>query len=216
MAITVKFLSDVANWVSGLGKSQDAVEDNQEALADLMSQAAKLGLQIGKSTDEIAQDFHDAFGTPLDQAKKAVEEVAKEGKDTARSLDRSFDDIADASDDAGKQVGTNMEGGFDKARQGMDDFKGESVDTAREVAASFDGSAESIAGGFQEIAANAFVGFGPAGVIAGLAAAAGIGYLTTALQEAEDHRKELEERAGDLAQAYIDAEIGRASCRERV
>jgi hypothetical protein len=82
----------------------------------------------------------------------------------------------------GDDVGKHMDDGFKKAGDGADDFKEEAGSTAREVAASFDGSADSIAGGFQELAANAFAGFGPAGAIAGLAAAAGIGVLFAQIQ----------------------------------
>ncbi len=109
MAVTVKFLADVVNWVSGLGKSEKAVDDNATALEDLMAQAIELGVQTGRTTDEIARDFSQAYGIPLDRAKRAVKEVTGE-----------LDDLGDAAQDAGKKT----ESGIDDAASGVSKLKG--------------------------------------------------------------------------------------------
>lgn len=98
MAVTVRFIADVVNWLSGLGKSEEAVDDNVAALEDLMKQAIELGTQAGRTSDEIASDFSKAFGTPLDQAQRAVREVLDETKD-----------LGDAASDAGREASTGLD-----------------------------------------------------------------------------------------------------------
>ncbi|MGB3375325.1 MAG: hypothetical protein WBA87_09315, partial [Microbacterium sp.] len=83
--------------------------------------------------------------------------------------------------------------GMRRAEDGVEEFKSEAASTAKEAAASFDGSAESIADAFQETAANAFAGFGPAGAAAGIAVAAGAGVIVehfTKIKEAADEARE--------------------------
>ncbi len=92
----------------------------------------------------------------------------------------------------------------DDAAEGFEELKDEGQGTAREVAASFDGSMESIAGGFQEVAANAFAGFGPAGVVAGLAAAAGIGLVTAELTKQQEEAEETKQALLDMYKEAID------------
>nr|WP_278101895.1 hypothetical protein [Microbacterium proteolyticum] len=126
----------------------------------------------------------------------------------AQAVEDAFDDIGDRVDDLGRDGRRSLDKldeGLSKAKQGAADFKEESSSTAREAAASFDGTAEAITDAFQETAANAFAGFGPAGAVAGVAAAAGIGLVTAAFQQADERRQQLQDRANDLANAYIDA-----------
>ncbi len=84
-----------------------------------------------------------------------------------------------------KSLGKKTKKAAEEGKSGMDDFKQEANQTARESAASFDGSAESIVDVFQEVAANAFQGFGPAGAVAGLAIAAGIGLGVKAFEDGQ-------------------------------
>jgi len=111
MAVTVRFIADVVNWVSGLGKSEAAVDDNTAALEDLMKQAIDLGRQAGKTTDEIASDFSTAFGVPLDRAKRAVDEVTDSTDDLAdagKSARRAGDDIASGIEGGASQAGDSL------------------------------------------------------------------------------------------------------------
>lgn len=164
-----------------------------EIRADLVGDSRSLV----KSVDDV--------GKALDDVVDELEDTQKEGDTTERDLEANFRAIARASKDTGGDVGRSMDDGFDKAKQGADDFKDEAGGTAREVAASFDGSAESIAGGFQELAANAFAGFGPAGAVAGLAAAAGIGLAVAGFQAVAEAQALSEEAVADWATAYIEA-----------
>lgn len=141
---------------------------------------------------------------------EALEDVATDldglGKD-AKSLDGEVSDAfksmsADAKK-AGKSIGDEVKDGTRKAADGMEDLKSESASTARESAASF-GSIEDAADALQEVVANAFGGFGPAGMAAGIAAAAGIGLAISAMTENAERINENKEKMLDLAQTIRD------------
>jgi len=130
-----------------------------------------------------------------DKVGDELKDGAREGERSADRLEKKFRDafetVEDKSRTAGRKIGDNVTDGARKAERGLDELKDESNDTAREVAASFDGSAESIAEGFQEVAANALGGFGPAGAAAGLALAAGAGIFLSEWQKTTEETKAL-------------------------
>lgn len=172
-------------------------QDRAEAVADSMG-------QIGDAAG-------DAFTEVRAEAKGALDPFEKEVKAAGDSADAfrkdaagAFDKVAAEARASGKTVGKSMGDGLDKAGEGLDEFKDEANGTAREAAASFDGSAESIAEVFQEVAANAFAGFGPAGAAAGLAVAAGLGIALAKAQELAEANTEAAESTADLAGEYID------------
>ncbi|APX03371.1 hypothetical protein [Arthrobacter sp. QXT-31] len=157
----------------------------------------------------------------MEDVEKSIDNVEDTAKDTGKSLERSLDDAGDSAGDAGKKIdrdltealknvedqsktsgkaiGNNVKDGTDRAKAGFDELKDEANSTAKESAASFDGSAESIADSFQEIAANAFAGLGPAAGAAGLAAAVGIGIAISKMQELAETNNEAKEKMADLA-----------------
>lgn len=141
----------------------------------------------------------------LDDVADSLDDVAKEGEQSTEKLQDSFRDLAKATKKAGDDVGDNMRHGFKKAEDGAQEFRDEANSTAKEAAASFDGSAESIIDAFQEIAANAFAGFGAAGAIAGLAAAAGIGVVSKSILDAEEQANVAKQRIEELGAAMIEA-----------
>lgn len=144
----------------------------------------------------------------LDDVADSLDDVAREGDQATEKLEDGFRDLAKATKKAGDDVGDNMRKGFKQAEEGAENFKEEANSTAKEAAASFDGSAESIIDAFQEVAANAFEGFGPAGAVAGLALAAGIGIATAEFQKNEEAAQKAKERIAELGQAMIDAGAG--------
>jgi hypothetical protein len=141
----------------------------------------------------------------LDDVADSLDDVVKDGDQATEKLEDSFRELANAAKKSGDDVGDYMKQGFKKASDSVDNFKQEANSTAKESAASFDGSAESIVGSFQEIAANAFEGFGPAGAIAGLAVAAGIGIATAEFQKSEEAAKAAKERVRELGLAFIES-----------
>jgi hypothetical protein len=188
--IKIALFADVKSFLTGISQSEKAVEDVSDSLDDMAKDAAKSGDKAGH---EIAAGIED--GT--DDATKSVDK-----------LERSFKDLADAgaksSKDAGDGISDNVRRGTKEAEGGVEEFGREADSTAKETAASFDGSAESITGAFQEIAANAFAGFGPAGAVAGLAAAAGIGIVTSKMEEAKEEAQETAENIAEVAGELID------------
>jgi hypothetical protein len=145
-----------------------------------------------------------------DKVSDALDDVADDLKDLGKDGDRLEDKVSKAfkamSEDArnsGKDIGRHVKDGTDKAGAGLDDLKSESASTAKESAASF-ASIEDAAGALQEVAANAFVGFGPAGMAAGLVAAAGIGLAVSALTDHADKINENKEKMLSLAQTIRD------------
>lgn len=192
MAIKIPIVADVANAIRGAGDVADAFEDVQDSLDDVVKDA--------KRAEEAIEDV----GTGGEKAGDAADDMARKFRD-------DFDQIRKDSKSAGDGVGKSLKDGTDRASDGIDDLKGEAGDTAREVGASFDGSADSIAEGFQEVAANAFTGFGPAGAAAGLAVAAGIGIAIAQLQKYAEKIAEAKAAGAEWA-----TEFNTASIEERI
>lgn len=197
MAIKIDIVSDVSQVVADTGKLADRYDDVSDTLKDL-----------AKAGDSAGDKIEDAFRDGVREVKK-LDEAFKDGEDGARDLDRkaddAFDSISKNAKRSGDDIGKSQKDGFQEAGEGLDNFKEEANSTAKESAASFDGSADSILGSFQEIAANAFAGFGPAGAAAGLAMAAGIGIAVTAMQDTAEKATEAKQRSVDMIDAIAEA-----------
>lgn len=184
---------------------------------------AGIDLAIAADTQSAMSAIKRGLLEPLEDVSDALEQLSD--ADATRELERSMRDAQrrteDAKDEirdlrteldragrAGKDAGRDIDRGMRDAKDGVNDFKDEANSTAREAAASFDGSAESIGDAFQEVAANAFAGFGPAGAVAGLAAAAGLGAVTAELTRQQEEADKLRERLAGIYQAA--AEEGRS------
>ena len=165
---------------------------------------------VVKGTEKIADSFGEVQDSLKDTAK-ASEKASKDIKDDAesaakvidRDLTKALDNVGDEAKSTGKSIGKNVKDGTDKAGEGMSELADESKSTAKEAAASF-GSIEDAADALQEVVANAFVGFGPAGLAAGIVAAAGIGLAMTAMQDNADKINEAKENMLSLAQTIRD------------
>jgi len=181
------------------------------------------GINIGVASD--TRDFAKGIKTgvidPLEDASEVLEDLARDGDKAGDKLERSMRDaqrdtekLSDEYRDLGRQIqetgrkgrdlGDGVKSGTDKAGEGLDEFKDEANSTAREAAASFDGSAESIGDAFQEVAANAFAGFGPAGAAAGIAAAIGIGVVIQKINEGTEDSEAFRQKVGELATELIE------------
>lgn len=162
---------------------------------------------IGADTRAFEDQVKRGVIDPTEDAEKALQKLGDTdaGKDAARDLDKLEDALKDAqreSKDLGKKlgdVGDSAKRGMGEAEEGVKNFKEEAASSARESAASFDGSFESIAEVGQEIAANAFSGFGPAGTAAGIAVAAGAGVMIDAFGKVEEAANEARDSAFSLA-----------------
>jgi hypothetical protein len=187
----VSLVSNTRGFVQGLDQAGDAVEKIGDSLDDVATVADKSGKKAG-----------DSLADGIDRGTKDA--IRSEEK-----LERSFRDLADEaskrSRDAGDDIDKNIRRGTAGASEGIRDFKQEAKQNAEEVATSFDGSADSIKDGFQSVAATAFAGFGPAGAVAGLAAAAGIGLIGTAFENQGEKAEELAQKSSDMADRIIES-----------
>jgi hypothetical protein len=160
------------------------------------------------------KDMEDALEGVADE----LESVGKSGENELDSLTDKIKAAKKAADDAaksGSDMGDGFKKGTDKASDGLDDLNQNAKSNLKEVTASFDGSAESIADGFQGLAAEAFEGFGVAGVLAGAAIAAGIGLATKSFEDATARTEEYKAKVAELSQAYIESgKIGELSAEQ--
>jgi hypothetical protein len=205
VAIKIDFLSNtraVTRDVQDVGEAFDKVADS---LDDVARDGVRSGDKLGDSFKDVAREA-ERSGEKVGDAYK---DGAREGEQSAERLERAFKDASDATAkaaaDGGRELGQSTRRGVDDAKEGLGEFRDEANSTAKESAASFDGSAESIGDAFQEIAANAFAGFGPAGAVAGLAAAAGLGLVFAQVEKNEERTEALREKVAELAAEYIDA-----------
>jgi predicted transcriptional regulator len=184
--------------------------------------AKGINIAIGADTRAFADAVKKGLIDPTEEAAEALQDLGKDGgrdlgrledglRDAQNATEKTTDEVEDlkkqlkdVGDEAKRSVGDKTRKATDDAGEGMKDLKEEGAGTAREVAASFDGSAESIAGGFQEVAANAFAGFGPAGALAGLAAAAGIGLVTAELTKQQEEAEETKQALIDMYKEAIE------------
>lgn len=146
----------------------------------------------------------------LEKGADKLDEFGDQAKTTATKIDGAFEKIAASSRANVRKVDADL----DRAGKGLDDFRDEAGSTGREAAASFSGSFDDVADGIQEVAANAFAGFGPAGAAAGMLAAAGLGVVLSKVTETK-------EKVADLRKAFTtalvdDGAIGRDLILDRL
>jgi hypothetical protein len=171
---------------------------------------ASEGIDIRLGVDPTgAVEGIDDVNDALEKIDDQLGDVAKSGDQDLGKLETSLKDLnkeaLKTGDEFDKSIGKGTKKATKEAEGGLKEFKEEANSTAKESAASFDGSAESIVDAFQEVAANAFQGFGPAGAVAGLAIAAGIGLGVAAFENGQASAEELKSRIGDLASALIES-----------
>lgn len=217
--IEISFISDVRDVVRDTSTLAERFDEVSDALADIatvdtsdaadgLSDAEREAKDLIDTANKATREMKD-FREAGEDAGDGLRTGARKGEDAVDDLRakvrESFRSIGDDSRDAGDALGDSTRRGAREAGEGLDEFKDEANSTAREAAASFDGSADSIIEVFQEVSANAFAGFGPAGAAAGLAAAAGIGILISQLQGASEEAEETAGRVADLAREINEA-----------
>lgn len=184
-----------------------------------MARSGAIEIPVAVDTGGVEKSIQNGLIDPIEDAEKALEKLGK--TDAGRDIDKELDKAQDATEDlskeldatradlkklgyAAKDAGDDTRDGMKRAKDGVEEVGREAESTAKEAAASFDGSAESIGDAFQEVAANAFAGFGPAGVVAGVAAAAGIGLAAAGFEATTEAQKLAEEAASEWANTYIE------------
>lgn len=172
----------------------------------MASEGAQIRIDVDPSKAVTGiEDVTDA----LDKINDNLDDVGKEGSRDVDKLEKSIKDLNQEALKTGSEfersVGKGIKKSTDEAGEGLNELKDESRSTAKEAAASFDGSAESIIDAFQEVAANAFAGFGAAGLVAGAVVAAGIGTATAAFQANEEAAQAAKQRVRDFGISIIES-----------
>jgi hypothetical protein len=212
MAINIDIAANVRSFQGAtrdVSRGLDDVADSLDDLArDTQRSAERAGDALSSGLEDGARDASRATQRLGDDIGDNVQDGTRDAERATEQLERSFRDLADgvarSTRTAGTEVGTNVRRGTDDASEGLGELRDEANGTAREAAASFDGSAASIGDAFQEVAANAFAGFGPAGAAAGLAAAAGLGLIFAQLEKNGELTDANKEAAAELAAEYIE------------
>jgi hypothetical protein len=197
MAMKVEVVSDISKVVADAGSLADKYNEVSDELKDL----AKAGTDAGKKIEN-------AFDDGAKEAGKLGKELDRAGDDAKtleRKVDSAFDKVSADARKAGKDVGQSTKQGFEEASEGAETFKENAASNAKEVAASFDGSAESISDGIQGLVAEMLEGFGPAGLVGGVAFAAGIGLAAAAMTDSAEKATALKEKAVDMVDAITEA-----------
>jgi hypothetical protein len=214
--INIDVGANVRQFQKGFSDSEDSVTDLLSVLDDAAAEAQrgadKTGKAIGDAYEGGARKAERAVDGLGDKIGESTREGAKEAESATERLEKSFKELADTAKRETKDLGDPMaistRKGVDDAKEGLNEFKDEANSTAKESAASFDGSFESIGDVVQEIAANAFAGFGPAGAVAGIAAAAGIGIAIAKMEEGAESTERFKERVGELTGELIEIGTG--------
>jgi archaellum component FlaC len=187
------------------------------------TRAVKVGIDKGvieplEDALDVLEDIGRDGGRDLDK----LEDAARDAQDSTEKVKKEFSDLAKEIRDTGRKAKTDFGDKIKDTSRGateaVEEIGREAESTGKEMAASFDGSIESVGDAFQELTANAFAGFGPAGAVAGIAAAIGIGAVTAELQAQQERAEELkallidayksaaEEGRNFIDQATIDAQ----------
>ena len=206
--LKVSILSDVDKFdvdpaAQGFDDLADAAKKGArevEGAADKIDASGKSLNRLGDQAKATAGKVDSAFDK-IDDSGKKVDSLGDQAKDTANKNDNAFHAIAKSAKSAARKAND----GKGEARKGLADFKDEAGGSGREAAASFSGGFDSVTDFVQETAANAFAGMGKVGAAAGIAAAVGIGILTSQLEASKERIKEIRDALFQLGQDGADA-----------
>lgn len=166
-----------------------------------------LSIDVGANTRAAQSGVRD-LSKAVDDTADALDDLAREGDQAGNKLERTFREMvndAKKADRAVEDIGDGGKRGFGKASEAAGEFKQEALQNLSEVTSSFNGDMQSIG----DLAQGTFGGLasslpGALGA-AGAGAAVGVGLITAGFVAADEARQKLQERAGELANAYIEA-----------
>lgn len=156
-----------------------------------------------------AQGALDDYTTAADRSGDKLTGTFKDQQRSTEDLKRDIDTlnrtISEGSAPAYKRAQQAGEEFTHKSTEGMNEVKDSARSNAIEVGASFTGGFDQALGGLQGFAAEFLAGFGPGGLVAGIALAAGIGLVTQAIDGATQSTEAQQQAVADLAGEYLDA-----------
>lgn len=173
-------------------------------------------VDMGLNATQFARGAKDAEGA-LDKLAAALNEVGEDGKRDAGEVESALEDLfrqAQRTERAVDDMGAVGGRGLGKLKESATEVQQEIGQNLGEAVSSFRGDLSDLAQVGQDTLgglAATMAGTGPAGIAGAAllaAGAIGAGGIAAALEQAEERRRVLAERANDLAQAYIDAGSG--------
>lgn len=210
---------DAGDGIKNVGEDLDSVAKDSEQTARKVDSSAD---KIEKSFDKAFDGVEDASKEASKDAEKNIEDIADSTEDMRKDVEKetdkletsfreAFNSVKKESKDTGKDIGKGLDDGFEKGSQAAEEFRDESESIAKESATSFSGEFEDVADIIRDLLANSLVGFGPAGVVAGVAAAAGIGLVISSLEKSAEEAEEAKDRIISLADAIneVDGDINK-------
>jgi hypothetical protein len=200
--INIEFVSNVSKFIGGTDDVEGALGRVSGSLDDVTKEAQKSGDKAAASMSAAGKDMAKSTETATEKMEKSFSEIAAAAKSSSKA--------------AGDDLGEHVKRGAKDADEGVSALKENTASNAKEMGASFQDVGSAI-DGLQGLAAEALEGFGPAGIAAGVAVAAGIGIATQALQQAADEANKLTEDATALADTMADPDLSQraADLRDR-
>lgn len=184
-AISINVAANVRDAVRGVDNVADAVEEVSDRLRDMTKDS-------DQSADRLERDF----------------------KEVQRSTDKTSDDIKRKFREAYKSVGRASDDAADDAVRAQRHMSEQASEYGSEIRQNLgEGLANAVRGDFSQLGdtigdtiGGTVAGIGGIGTAAAaIATGVGIGAITAAFIAADEKRKELQARASDLADAYIEA-----------
>lgn len=182
-----------------------------------------IGVSVTSDTKSFLQGVKNGVLQPLSDVDKTLADMGKAGDHAGTQLEGAFrqqqdatkrlktditslnDTIKQGSRSSSQAVVENTHHQTQAVEAGFDEMKNSAKTNAISTAASFNGSLDSIGGGVQGLVSEFTAGFGPAGLVAGTVAAAGIGLAVTAIDNATSAVQVDQQAVAALAQQYLDA-----------
>ena len=151
---------------------------------------ADVELNLVSDTRDAQAQYGTEMPDALERMAEALDAVDRSGEQAVEGLESGFRDILDGAGEAGSALEDMSE-------------EGESASVSvRSIGSTAKQAFEGDFAGAANAAVGLLRGFGPAGVVAGTAAAVGIGFITSAAQEAQ---KATEEMTAKISSAYASA-----------
>lgn len=176
------------------------------------TKAAALGIKSGliDPLDDAQKELFDlGKDKSLDELAKDLQQAADKSEAARREISKLADQTEAAARGSMRKLGESAQDSATTAKESMAEIKQEALANASETFSSFDGDIESFADGIQGTFGGliASIGplLGPAGLLAAVAGAAGVGLITNALRTAGEEQAKLRDDAAELAEGYLEA-----------
>lgn len=185
--------------------------------------AAPIEIPIASETKAFRMGVESGIIDPLEDAEKALKDLAKAGDRAGDELDdamrgaqqetkdakREIEKTADALEQAARssrKFGSDTKEATSQAGRDMAELKDEALQNTSETFSSFDGSIDSLVDGIQGTFGGVVSNMGPIGAAMGAALALGIGLAVAKGEELAEAINTAKERAAELAAEIIDAD----------